>query len=144
MTWKDSFPLPRIDDLLERLHGARLFSAMDLQKGFHQIELDDESREKTAFAVPWGLYEYTVMPFGICNGPSVFQRMITLALGDRLGVDCLGYIDDLLAFSVTTSEMLDKLDRIFDKLRQAGLKVKPEKCRFGVPRSRILGPPSLG
>jgi hypothetical protein len=83
VTWKDSFPLPRIDDLLERLYGARLFSAMDLQKGFHQIELDDESKEKTAFAVPWGLYEYTVTPFGICNGPSVFQRMLALALGDR-------------------------------------------------------------
>ena len=139
VTWKDSFPLPRIDDLLERLHGAHLFSAMDLQKGFHQIELDEESREKTAFAVPWGLFEYTVMPFGICNGPSVFQRMITLALGDRLGIDCLGYIDDLLAFSQDEMEMLAKLDGIFTRLRIAGLKVKPEKCFFGVKRVEFLG-----
>ena len=139
VTVKDSFPLPRIADLLQSLHGAQLFSSMDLQKGFHQIEMDLASRSKTAFAVPWGLFEYTVMPFGVCNGPSSFQRLVTLALSDCLGVDCLAYIDDILVYAASPTEMLSKLRRVFDRLRTAGLKVKPQKCTFGVPEVSFLG-----
>ena len=139
VTVKDSFPLPRIDDLLNSLHGASLYTTMDLQKGFHQIEMAPSSRCKTAFAVPWGLYEYQVMPFGVCNGPSSFQRLVTMALGDLLFTDCLAYIDDILIYASDPYEMLAKLRRVFARLQTAGLKVKPQKCHFGVPSVDFLG-----
>ena len=112
---------------------------MDLQKGFHQIEMAPESRCKTAFAVPWGLYEYQVMPFGVCNGPSSFQRLVTMALGDLLFTDCLAYIDDILIYARDAHEMLTKLRRVFTRLSLAGLKVKPQKCHFGVLSVDFLG-----
>ena len=139
VTVKDSFPLPRIDDLLHALHGASLYTTMDLQKGFHQIEMAPDSRCKTAFAVPWGLYEYQVMPFGVCNGPSSFQRLVTMALGDLLFTDCLAYIDDILVYARDAQEMLVKLRRVFERLSAAGLKVKPQKCHFGVFKVDFLG-----
>ena len=139
VTVKDSFPLPRIDDLLNSLHGASLYTTMDLQKGFHQIEMAPASKCKTAFAVPWGLYEYQVMPFGVCNGPSSFQRLVTMALGDLLFTDCVAYIDDILVYANDAHDMLRKLRRVFDRLSVAGLKVKPQKCRFGVLSVDFLG-----
>ena len=139
VTVKDSFPLPRIDDLLNALHGATLYTTIDLQKGFHQIRMGPESRCKTAFAVPWGLYEYQVMPFGVCNGPSSFQRLVTMALGDLLFTDCLAYIDDIMVYAADPYEMLAKLQRVFTRLTAAGLKVKPQKCHFGMSSVDFLG-----
>lgn len=139
ITIKDSFPLPRIDDLLESLYGAAFFASMDLQKGFHQIEMAPDSCCKTAFAVPWGLYEYRVMPFGVCNGPSTFQRLVTLALGETLFTDCLAYIDDILVYASDPNELMAKMRRVFAKLAAAGLKVKPQKCHFGVSSVDFLG-----
>lgn len=139
ITIKDSFPLPKINDLLENLYGAAFFASMDLQKGFHQIEMAPESCCKTAFAVPWGLYEYRVMPFGVCNGPSTFQRLVTMALGDTMFTDCLAYIDDILVYAADPDELMTKLHRVFAKLAAAGLKVKPQKCHFGVSSVDFLG-----
>ena len=139
VTIKDSFPLPRISELLESLHGASLFSSLDLQKGFHQISMEAKSRCKTAFAVPWGLFEFAVMPFGVCNGPGTFQRLVTLALNETLGTDCLAYIDDILIPATSPAAMIAKLRRVFGKLRTAGLKVKPQKCKFGAEAIDFLG-----
>jgi len=139
VTVKDSFPLPRINELLDRLHGARLFTSLDLQKGFHQIVMEESSRCKTAFAVPWGLFEYQVMPFGVCNGPSTCQRLITLALQDCIGVDCVAFIDDILTYALDPDDMIVHLRRVFRKLRVANLKVKPQKCTFGRSAVDFLG-----
>jgi putative transposase len=77
---KDEFPLPRIDDCIDSLGGAKLFCTVDLQAGYWQVEMDPRDREKTAFVTRSGLYEWTVMPFGLCNAPSVFERLMETAL----------------------------------------------------------------
>lgn len=116
VTKADTFPLPRIDDLLDQLSKARYFSILDLASGFWQIQVEPKSREKTAFTTPHGLFEFRVMPFGLTNAPAVFQRLIQKVLGGLNPEDGNGfvtaYIDDILVYSRTLEDHLSHLQKV--------------------------------
>ena len=130
VTIKDSYPLPRIDDTLESLAGARCFSTLDLASGYWQVGLTDEAKEKTAFATSQGLYQFKVLPFGLCNAPSTFERLMERILSGLRWQMLLVYLDDVIVFSRTIQEHLERLDVVFSKLTEAGLKLKPKKCHL--------------
>ena len=138
-TVKDSFPLPRIDEALDALGGACFFSALDLAHGYFQVVMHPSSIEKTAFRVPWGLYEFLRMPQGLCNSPSTFQRTMEFVLGDMNLTEVLLYLDDILVFSSTLEEHLERLGKVLTRLRIHGLKVKGKKCAFVKKSVRYLG-----
>ena len=125
ITKKDVYPLPRIDDILDALGKTGYFSSLDLAQGYWQVELDEESQQKSAFTTHRGLFEFTCVPFGLCNAPATFQRLMTQILADLEWGICFVYLDDILVTSKTFEE---HLRRVFDQLRQAGLHLKPRKC----------------
>jgi hypothetical protein len=127
---KDAFPLPRIDESLEAMSGACLFSSLDLAHGYFQVTMHPESVTKTAFRVPWGLYEFTRMPQGLMNSPSTFQRIMEMIFGDLNLSELILYLDDLLVFSKTLPEHLDRLEKVFQRLQQHGLKLNAAKCQL--------------
>ena len=128
LTRKDAHPLPRIDDTLDALSGAKWFSTIDLASGYWQVEVEPSDREKTAFATPFGLHQFRVMPFGLCNAPSTFQRLMELVLAGLHWSTCLVYLDDIIIYSRTIDEHLKHLGEVLERLRLAGLKLKPSKC----------------
>ena len=137
VTKKDKFPLPRIDDLLDKVKGAKVFSSLDLASGYWQVKMRDEDMEKTAFATPSGQYEFRVMPFGLTNAPATFQRLMNQVVKKIRSV--LVYIDDLLIFSKDWDEHLNTLKEVFAALRQSGLKLKASKCHLGCSEVKFLG-----
>ena len=139
-TKKDAKSLPRIDETLDMLRGATVYSTLDLMSGYWQTELTDESKELTAFtAGPLGFYEWNRLPFGLCNSGATFQRMIEKALHGILHTDCLAYIDDIVVFAKSEAEHLEKLARVFDRMRKHGLKLKPQKCHLFQKEITYLG-----
>ncbi len=128
VTIKDSYPMPRIEETLESLSGAQWFSTLDLASGYWQVELDADAKEKSAFVVRGGLYQWTVMPFGLCNAPSTFERLMENLMRGLQWESLLVYLDDIIVFAKTIEEELDRLREVFERLRQANLKLKPKKC----------------
>ena len=128
VTKKDAQPLPRIDDTLDALGSAQWFSTLDLASGYWQVKVDPADREKTAFATQHGLYQFRVMPFGLCNAPGTFQRLMERVLAGLNWTTCLVYLDDIIIFSKDVAEHLKRLREVFERLKGAGLKVKPTKC----------------
>ena len=139
VTRKDAHPLPRIEDMFDTLSGSRYFSTLDLASGYHQVEVEPKDRDKTAFVTPFGLYQYNVMPFGLCNAPATFQRLMALVFSGMMGETCLAYLDDIIIFSKTFDEHLIKLEKVFNRLLSANLKLKAEKCSFCQPKVHFLG-----
>ena len=139
VTMKDAFPLPRMDDCLDSMAGAHWFSTMDLSSGFWQVEMDPESKEKTAFTTRSGLYQFKVMPFGLVNAPSTFERLMEEVMRGMQWEECLIYLDDIISFGVSFDQELERLTRVFDRLRQAGLKLKPSKCHLFQDQVEFLG-----
>ena len=125
VTKKDAQPLPRIDKTLDVLGSARWFSCLDLTSGYWQVEVAPEDREKTAFVTPYCLFQFRVMPFGLTNAPATFQRLMERVLAGLHWTTCLIYLDDVLIFSATVQQHFTRLREIFDRLKQAGLKMKP-------------------
>ena len=130
-TVKDAYVLPRIEETLDYLAGSKWFSALDLKSGCWQVELDEESKPLTTFtAGPLGFYECEQMPFGATNAPATFQRMMETCLGDLHLNWCLIYLDDIIVFAKTQQEAITRLGTVFQKLREAGLKLQPSKCEL--------------
>ena len=129
LTVKDSHPLPHICETLESLARAAHYSTFDLNSGFWQVPMVAESKQYTAFTLgSMGLYECESMPFGLCNAPPTFQRLMQNCLGELNLMYCLIYLDDVIVFSETPEEHLQRMRVVFDCLREHGLKLKPSKC----------------
>ena len=127
LTVKDSHPLPRICETLESLTGAAHYSTFDMNSGFWQVPMDEESKQYTAFTLgSMGLYECESMPFGLCNTPPTFQRLMLNCLGELNLTYYLIYLDDVIIFSRTEEEQ--RMRVVFDRLHKHGLKLKPSKC----------------
>ena len=129
LTVKDSHLLPRICETLESLAGAAHYSMFDMNSAFWQVPMDEESKQYTAFTLgSMGLYECESMPFGLCNAPPTFQRLMQNCLDELNLTYCLIYLDDVIVFSNTPEEHLGRMHVVFDRLREHGLKLKPSKC----------------
>ena len=138
-TVKDAFPLPRVDDSLSALSGSKWFSTLDLASGYWQVAMDTSTKEKAAFVTSSGLYEWNVMPFGLCNAPSTFARLMELVLKGLHWKFCLIYLDDVIVMAPTFEEELERLKQVFERLAHAGLKLKPKKCFLFQKRVSYLG-----
>ena len=139
ITKLDEFPLPRIDDTLDILNGSKYFSALDLASGYWQVAMDEDSKEKTAFTTFAGLYQFRKMPFGLVNAPATFQRLMEIVLSGLARSVCVVYLDDVLVFGRTMEEHNVNLSKVTDRLREAGLKLRPGKCRFALTEVEYLG-----
>lgn len=139
MTVKDAYPLPRIDESLDALGGSRWFSTLDMMSGYWQIEVDESDKQKTAFTSHKGLFEFNVMPFGLCNAAGTFERLMqTVCAGLRWDI-CLIYLDDIIVFSSTFEQHLERLESVFNRLQNAGLRLRSKKCSLFKHRVSYLG-----
>lgn len=138
-TRKDSYPLPRMDDLFSTLAGAKWFSTMDLQSGYWQVEMEERDKEKTAFTTGDGLWQFNVMPFGLCNAPATFERLMDKLFQGMSWQTMLIYLDDIIAYSISFDDHLAVLEQIFNRLRAANLKLNPTKCHFLQKKVKYLG-----
>ena len=139
VTKRDSYPMPSIDLALSCLNGSKFFSTLDLLQGFFQIMMSPESIEKTAFTTHDGLFEFTRLPFGLRNSPSTFQRIMDVILSDIKYSQVMVFLDDLLVFSETFEQHLERLENVLQRLRDAGLTVKPSKVFLMLPGVKYLG-----
>ncbi|CAF4471434.1 unnamed protein product, partial [Rotaria magnacalcarata] len=130
VTVRDVYPIPRIDDTLDQLQAAKYFTSLDLKSGFWQIELDDESRPKTAFITHAGLFQFKVMPFGLTKAPATFQRLMDLVLGGLKWSCALVYLDDIIVYSSTFQSHLQHLNSVLERIQSSGLTLHISKCQF--------------
>ena len=139
-TIKDAQSLPRIKDSLDCLNGATIFTSLDLQLGYWQVEMTEDSKPLTAFTVgPLGFYECVQMPFGLTNAPVMFQCLMETCLGEMHLKWCIIYLDDIIVFSRTPEEHIERLRGVFSKLAATGLRLKPSKCEFFKSKVNYLG-----
>ena len=130
-TVKNTHSIPRIDDLLDALHEARWFSTLDLKSGYWQVPIQKRDKEKTAFRTSNGqLFEFNQVPFGLCNAPATFSRLMDHVLAGLHWETCLFYLDDIIVFAATWEEHLPRLRQVFECLRHAKLKLVADKCTF--------------
>ena len=130
-TVKDAYSLPWIDETLDSLQGSQWFSFLDLKSGYWQVKMDEESKPLTAFTVGLlGFYECERMPFRLTNAPATFQRLMETCLGDLNLHWCIIYLDDIVIFSKDLTSDLKRLKAVCQKLKKAGLKLKPSKCEL--------------
>ena len=137
---RDSHAIPRIDETLDSLAGARYFSSLDLKTGYWQLELEEADKEKTAFSAgPLGFFEYNRMPMDLVNAPACFQRLMQRTMGDLHLNTCSLYLGDIIVFSKTFEEQLIHLDSVFQRLKNANLTLKPSKCYLFQKQVKYLG-----
>ncbi|GBM00613.1 Retrovirus-related Pol polyprotein from transposon 297 [Araneus ventricosus] len=139
ITVKDSYPLSRIDDTLDALSGNQWFSTLDLKSGYWHVEIQPEDKEKTAFTTGQGLWQFKVMPFGLCNGPATFETFLETLLRGLTSEGCLVYIDDIIIVGRTFEEHLNNIRKVFQRLQKADLKLSPKKYRFFRKEVSYLG-----
>ncbi|CAM5159081.1 unnamed protein product [Eretmochelys imbricata] len=135
-TVSDAYPMSRPDELLDKLGGARYLTTMDLTKGYWQVPLDADARLRSAFITPLGLYEFLTLPFGLKGAPATFQRLVDQLL---MGSFALAYIDDICVFSQTWEDHVSQVRQVLDRLQEAGLTIKAEKCKVGMAEVSDLG-----
>ena len=138
VTAPDPYLMPFIEDILDTLASAKFLSKIDLNKGFHQIPIREADMEKTAFCTPWGKFQFCRMPFGLRNGPAVFQRLMDKLLHQDLAFSRV-YIDDIVVFSATWEEHCSHLKVVLGRLKKAGLTANVKKCQWGQVRCEFLG-----
>ncbi|UYV65175.1 K02A2.6-like [Cordylochernes scorpioides] len=139
ITIDDKQPLPYIQDMFDRLHNAKYFTTLDIAWGYWHVEMHPDSVEKTAFITNDGHYEFLVMPFGLKNAPSTFQRIIQHIIGNLLWNGVCNYQDDILIYSSTFKDHIELMKKIFDKLKENNIKLKLKKCSFAKQEIRYLG-----
>ena len=139
VTVKDAYPLSNINECLDSLAGSCFFSVMDLCSGYWQIEMDPADKEKTAFSSKSGLYQFTVMPFGLTNAQSCFERLMETVLRGLQWEQCLIFLDDVVVFGACFQTCLERLIRVFERFKSAGLKLKPSKCSLFQKEILFLG-----
>ncbi len=127
VTKKDAYPLPRIDDTVDALRASQYFSTLDLYSGYWQVKMDPDDIDKTAFVTRQGLFRFTVMPFGLCNAPATFKRLMELVLSGLNWKICLIYLDDVIVYGGNFYDSLDRLKIVSQRIREANLKLKPSK-----------------
>lgn len=137
-TIPDSFPMTRVDDIIDKVGHAKFMTKLDLSKGYWQIPLDPETIPMSAFCTPHGLFQWKVMPFGLRNAPATFERLVKRVLAGLEAFTC-SYLDDILIFSSSWSEHLCHLKKIFARIQSAGLTVKKSKCVFANAEVEYLG-----
>ncbi|KAK7893383.1 hypothetical protein WMY93_022535 [Mugilogobius chulae] len=134
----DAYPMPRIDELLEKIGRAKFITTLDLCKGYWQVPLEESSRPYTAFQTPAGLFQFTVMPFGLHGAPATFQRLMDRVL--RGCEDCsAAYLDDVVIFSDSWEQHLHHLERVLGQIQEAGLTLNPAKCQWAKEEAKYLG-----
>lgn len=126
----DEYPLPQVDECLDLLSGQKYFSTLHLATGYWQVKMTKESQEKTAFTTHNGLYEFTIMPFGLCNVPATLQRLMMKVLKGLMNENCVVYLDDISVLGRTFKQHSNSLRVIFQRLREANLFMKPKKCHL--------------
>ena len=139
VTKKDSFPISRIDDKLDALIGSSWFNVLDLQSGYFQVICDPKDREKTAFVTENGLFQFKVMPMGLCNAPATFERLMNKVLSGLSWKTCQVYLDDVIVFGNNFETTLERLRGVFDRLRASGSKLNPLKCKLFQKSVNYLG-----
>ena len=137
---KDAYALPRIEEVFDCLNNSKYFSVIDMKSGYHQVSIEEDHKERTAFTVgALGFYEFSKMPFGLASSPAVYQRLMEECLGDYNMNICVIYLDDLVIFADTYEEHLERLDKVLTRLHECKLKLAAEKCFFLQKKVKFLG-----
>jgi hypothetical protein len=139
ITKKDRYALPLANELMDRLQGAKIFTKLDLRGGYNHIRIKEGEEWKTAFGTRYGHYEYTVMPFGLCNAPASFMRMMNEILRPFLDKFCICYLDDIMIYSKDVKEHVSHVTQVLEKLKEWKLRCEPSKCEFHITETRFLG-----
>jgi hypothetical protein len=126
-TIKDSYALPRSEEILEALGGNHYYTVLDMKSGYHQVEVEESHKQRTTFTVgPLGFYEFNRLPFGLVNSPATYQRLMEEILGDLHLDICFIYLDDMIIFSKTYEEHFDRIQSVLQLLRESDLKLSPK------------------
>ena len=139
LTVKDTYPLPLIQSCLGEVGKAKWFSTFDLRSGYHQVVMERKDADKTTFITRRGTYRFRVLPFGLCNAPATFQRLMDVAMSGLNLEICLVYLDDIILFSDTVEQHMERLEQLFQHLDQTNLKLKPSKCKLFQTEVLFLG-----
>ncbi|UYV84885.1 K02A2.6-like, partial [Cordylochernes scorpioides] len=139
ITKKDSYPFPRIIAILDTLAGSQWFSTLDLKSGYWQVEMHSDDKEKTAFTTGSGLWQFNVMPFGLCNAPATFERLMEAVLQGLATETCMVYLDDIIVLGKNFEEHLSNIEKVFKRLEAANLKLSPKKCKLFKKEVAYLG-----
>ena len=139
VTVKDNYPLPHIDSILDHFAGCQYFSTLDLSNGYWQVPVHPDDRHKTAFICQKGLYEWNVMPFGLCNAPATFQRLMNNIFQEFVGIFLLIYIDDIIIFSKSAEEHFANIKATLEQIINVNIRLNPKKCKFFMEKVNFLG-----
>ena len=138
-TKSDTYPLPNIKDCVERMEGTKFWTTLDAAAAYWSVELEERDREKTAFSVPHGKFEFNVMTFGLKNAGATYQRLMDICLSGLPPDRVIAYLDDIIIFSKTFEEHVREVDKVLERLEVAGITLRPDKCTFGSNDVSYLG-----
>lgn len=135
----DVYPLPRIDEILDTLGAMEYFTTLDQANAYWLIPIEEGDRHNPAFNTLIGLFEFKYVPFGICNAPASFMRLMDVVLAGLQWNTCMVYLDDILVYAKSFPEMLERISQVFERLAKDGLKLRLSKCKFCLSEIEYLG-----